>query len=328
MTIRETTAIQKKFNPFILFKPMQLISFLSLCLLFVFSNPLSAQEDSTITSDNFEDTKPAIAITTEQPKPLEQITSEEQKVVDETTDTQSDQKTVETEETIPNEAEVTTKEPTPVVEDIIADEQTSMVEENNEVDELKKAFDKQQTQLEQLTKGLFELTQQNKELDNKLSLLQKTFDEQAKLGVVQVPDLTPNKHPKLKAQVINLAIQTSLLKTETAKPEVKEDAPSKESAWYEKLVVVKKIDKEQSSPEDKTPLYAVLKQFDLLQLALENNNQSQWLEILQTITATLQKQYPQQAQSIIGELKTLQSHNIAAAKPSQKAVVDEKFGIK
>jgi HAMP domain-containing protein len=322
MTIRETTTIQKKFYPFILFKLKHRITFLSMCLLFVFSNSLSAQEDTTIASDNFEDTKPAVSVTTKQP---EQVTSDEQKVIEETDDALNDQKT---DVTVVQEAEITTKELTPVVENTIADEQIAVIEENNDVNELQKAFDKQQVQLEQLTQNLSELTQQNKALDSKLSLLQKAFDDQAKMKSVKMPELTQNKHPKLKVQVINLAIQTSLLRPETAKPEDKTEESSKESAWYEKLVVVKKIDAKQTSAQEKTPLYAVLKQYDLLQLALEDNNQNQWQKTLQTITTTLQNQYPQQAQSIIEELKTLQSQNIAVSEQSENTAVDDKFGIK
>ncbi len=319
MTIRETTVIQKKFYPFALFKAKHLTILISLCLLFVCSNTLFAQDETTIVSDNFEDTKPAVSVSTEQ------VTNDEQKVVEETNDTQNDQKT---EGTIAQKAEATAKELTPVVENTIADEQTANIKVNNKVNELQKAFDKQQIQIEQLSQDLLELTQQNKALDNKLSLLQRNLDEQAKLNSEHIPELTQNKHPILKAQVINLAIQTSLLKPETAKPEDKTEETSKDSAWYEKLVVVKKINKKQKSPQEKTPLYAVLKQFDLLQLALEENNQPQWQKTLQTITTTLQNQYPQQAQSIIEELKTLQSQNIAVSEPSEKAVVDDRFGIK
>ncbi len=313
MTIRETTPLQKKIHHFSLIKHLYRCLSMVIVLLFVFSNNLSAQN----VSDGFESEKP----TTQE---LANNTDEKNDVKKEITTSSQEQVIAPMLEKPVEKKEIAVVEQSPeqTLEQI--PEQTPPVE-NQKLAELEQKITKQQDLIEQLSLRVDALNTQNQEVNTKLAGLQTSLGKQSQ----QPAQLQKtNNHPKIKAQLIQLAIQTSQLKPEVGPVEKTKQEPKKEGAWYEKLVVVKKIEKTLETKQSMTPLYAILKQFDLLELALETNNQEQWQSTISSLTTTLSNQYPVHAQDIVQQLKALQTQTITDSTQTDNAPVDEKFGIK
>ncbi len=325
MTIRETTVIQKSFYSFVAFKSQR--HTILLCLLLVFSSTLLAQKDALIASDNFEETQ-----------------SSAQGLVDKTLESKTSQavtKGNDAKEAVETKSEVmpSIKEQTTSAESAKKLEQTlnqtevnveeakpAVVVEKIKLETLEQKISNQQSLIEHLSTRVDDLTAQNQQLSAKFTELQTRSTKQNQ----QPLQAQTNKRPKIKEQLIQLAIQASQLKPEAVPVKETKQEPKKEGAWYEKLIVVKKIEKKQANKQSVTPLYAVLKQFDLVQLALETGNQHQWQSTIEKLTTRLLNQYPTHAQNIVKQLNALKTQNIAPSTPksTQKTEVDGKFGIK
>lgn len=317
MTIRETTLIKKGPYQFRQKKTWCFFSLIEVLFLLTFSSQLIAQQLSTISSDNFEEKKELA-----QPQPPENI--------EETTPIiNTDEKQLATTlitKPIKEESNTAPETKSLVIKPVIVSLADFKV--------LEQKVTISQNQVEDLSLRILTLTQENQGLNNKLKTLQKLVKQSNQKQTVHKQTIKdkPNKRTKLKKQIIKLAIQTAQLKEESLEAKTKttmKKEPQEKSAWYEKLVVVKKIESKPPLQEAKTPLYVVLKQFDLLQLTLEENNQKQWQSTIQAITQTLKNQFPNNALAIIEQLKTLQSQDIAMPELSKNTpVVDARFGIK
>ncbi len=163
-----------------------------------------------------------------------------------------------------------------------------------------------------------------KNAKNSLQENQKNTAEDIQQVINQLEVINQQIGPSLTQKLINLSIHASKLKAESVKKDVSITSKDENSAWYEKLVVIKKIDKPIENQEQQNPVnksYSLLKHFDLISLAIKQKNQQQWQNTIDKTIALLQQDYLKSSQAIIKELDELKELNINPALPTLEGIL-------
>lgn len=118
--------------------------------------------------------------------------------------------------------------------------------------------------------------------------------------------LDENKTTTKLQQLAQAAKMLTFAKTVTVENE--------DAAWYEKLVVIKKIDDSQEKSQSKSEQLTIKSdlngKFTLLKIALMSKDQAQWNEEITSINSLLKQHFEADSQSIQSELSKLQKSKL------------------
>ncbi|VAW34237.1 hypothetical protein MNBD_GAMMA01-842 [hydrothermal vent metagenome] len=130
-----------------------------------------------------------------------------------------------------------------------------------------------------------------------------------------INEITKLKSPQLSAlsrQIDQLAATTTKLSF-TAN-NIAKQIPQQDSAWYDKLIVIRKIDDSQAPrltiAEQQSIMTRLTSHYEMLKIALISNDQTLWISELATIDSLLDQHFSHNSASIRAELATLTTLDI------------------